>query len=556
MNRWVGTSLKIGAVFFSSIVLVGADGGKKDSDNKPIPVTVPKAVCGPHDRPETALQGQVPAALRAAGFKGFNCNLELIGQSRGDGANWQTTQFKQRARGERGDDDRDDDDGDDRDGGHGKNDTRICGYHGTASPTLSLPGRAHLGVAVLDLTDAKNPAPTAYLSTTAMLDPWESLKVNERRQLLAADNGQNGGAGPEIDIYDLSDDCRYPQLLASVAVGKADGSTGVPATVTGHEGAWAPDGLTYYGGDLRQFQYFAVDTTDPSKPKLITTFHSPFGAGPPYANVHGMSISDDGKRAYFVTAVYSSVIDFANLPNPNVIPNNGLIIADVSDIQARKPNPQVRVISKLLWKDGAAAQHTINVKIGGKPYVIFVDEGGSGGNTPRGWQAACDAGLPAWPFARIIDISDEVRPKIVSRLMLEVNNPANCSKVLPDLAGLSSFTYGSHYCSVDNRHHATTLVCGYFSSGIRVFDIRDPLRPREIAYYNPAGTTTPSPGSNHNRVGGWVAGGPDWCSAQVHLDAKKATLWSTCQDNGVLMLKFRKGVWPFEDSRTPPGAQN
>ena len=49
---------------------------------------------GPDDQPETALQGQVPAALRQAGFKGFNCNLELIAQSKGDGANWQTTQFR------------------------------------------------------------------------------------------------------------------------------------------------------------------------------------------------------------------------------------------------------------------------------------------------------------------------------------------------------------------------------------------------------------------------------------------------------------------------------
>ncbi len=159
-------------------------------------------------------------------------------------------------------------------------------------------------------------------------------------------------------------------------------------------------------------------------------------------------------------------------------------------------------------------------------------------------------------MARIIDISDETNPKIVSRLMLETHDPGNCPKVLPDVVGLLTFTYGSHYCSVDNKHHATTLACGYFNSGIRVFDIRDPLRPREIAYYNPAGTTTPTPGSNHNRLGGWVAGGPDWCSAQVHLDAKGGTLWSTCQDNGALALKFRKGVWPFPDSSTPPGAQN
>jgi hypothetical protein len=143
--------------------------------------------------------------------------------------------------------------------------------------------------------------------------------------------------------------------------------------------------------------------------------------------------------------------------------------------------------------------------------------------------------------------------------MLEVHDPKNCDKVLPDLVGLSTFTYGSHYCSVDNRQNATTLACGYFNSGIRVFDIRDPARPKEIAYYNPAGTTSPSPGSNHIGplvANNWRAGGPDWCSAQVHLDAARGTLWTTCQDNGLLMLKFEGGVWPFTTSSTPPGQQN
>ena len=92
-------------------------------------------------------------------------------------------------------------------------------------------------------------------------------------------------------------------------------------------------------------------------------------------------------------------------------------------------------------------------------------------------------------------------------------------EVLPDLAGLAFIQYGSHYCSVDNRDNATTLACSMFNSGIRIFDIRDPARPKEIAYYNPAGATTASPGSNHVSLGQWVAGGPDWCTAQVHLDA-------------------------------------
>jgi len=498
--------------------------GDDNNNDSPVPLTVPKATCGASDTPESGLQGQVPAALRASGFKGFNCNLQLVGQSKGDGANWQTTEFKDKA-------------------GH------KCAYHGTS---FSTTGRTHLGVPVIDITNAAAPAPTAYLTTTSMLDPWESLKVNERRQVLAADNGHNGGGGPEVDIYDISNDCRSPQLLSSVAVGKADGSTGTPLPIIGHEGSWAPDGLTYYGGDLSTNggQYYAVDTTDLTKPKLITAWV------PGLATVHGLSISDDGNRGYFVSLGGPPFGQSPPVIRTAANANNGLLIYDLSEIQSRKPNPQVKLISTFLFVDGGGAQHTINVKIKGKPYIVFVDEA-----TPVGFPVAsdlhyaCEAGLPVFPMARIIDISDEKAPKQVSRLMLETHDPANCSKVLPDLTGLSIFMYGSHYCSVDNRQNATTLACGYFNSGIRVFDIRDPERPKEIAYYNPPGVTTPSPGSNHTG-NNFVAGGPDWCSAQVHLDATAGTLWTTCQDNGLLTLKFTNNAWPFPESSTPAGEQN
>src|SRR5271165_3650945 len=414
MKTWLlrggyGNPLKFALIAFSCIALSALSAGSSgdEEDDSPAPLTVPKATCGASDHPETALQGQVPAALRAAGFKGFNCNLELLGQSRGDGANWQTTEF--------------------RDEHH-----HICAYHGTS---FSTANRTPLGVPVIDVTDADAPTPTGYLTTTSMLDPWESLKVNERRQLLGADNGHNGGGGPEVDIYDISGDCRTPQLLASVAVGKADGSTGVPHPVIGHEGSWAPDGLTYYGGDLRfaytvpgsgaaaSGQYYAVDTADATHPALITSWTTGIAG----SNVHGMSISDDGTRGYFVSIGGLSGSP-ADLTNPAVPANNGLLIYDLSEIQARVPNPQVHLISKLLWKDGSVAQHTIPVKIDGHPYVIFIDEAGSGGlSGPAQQAAACAAGLPPFPMARIIDIKDETKPKIVSRLALEVHNPANCS---------------------------------------------------------------------------------------------------------------------------------
>ena len=513
------------AISAIALVLTACGGGGGGSnDDGPIPLTVPKASCGANDKVESALQGQVPASLRAAGFTGFNCNLQLVGQSRGDGGNWQTTQFRDKA-------------------GH------LCGYHGTAAATA---GRTQVGVRALDLTNPANPVHTASLTSTAMLDPWESLKVNERRQMLAADNGRNGAGGPEVDIYDLSGDCRYPQLLGSVQVGLNDGG-GVTTRIVGHEGSWAPDGLTYYGGGRTvPNNYYAVDVTNPTTPKLLVAWLPPKSAAG--GRTHGLSISDDGTRGYF-TQIGTGNVD------PAVAAVNGLFIVDLTDIQSRKANPQApRVISELYWKDGATAQHTINVKIKNKPYIIFVDEAGSAGVTnTTSVTAACNAGLVPFPMARIIDLADETAPKIISRLMLETHDPANCAKVLPDITGLSIFTYGSHYCSVDNRLNATTLACGYFNSGIRVFDIRNPERPKEIAYYNPAGVATASPGSNHAQFGGTAAvggGKPDWCSAQVHLDAPTASLWTTCQDNGVLTLKFTNGVWPFPESSTPPGMQN
>ena len=444
-------------------VLVACGGGGDSTDTGPVPLTVPKVTsCGASDTPETALQGQVPAALRASGFKGNNCNLQLVGQYQGEGGNWSTARFTDTA-------------------------GRTCAYHSTAAPTAAngtpIVGRTTPGVPVIDITDPTKPTRVASLTTASMLDPWESLRINPRRQILIADNGQNGGGGPEVDIYDVSGDCRSPQFLASLAVGTGlDGGIQPAQTPVGHEGNIAPDGLTYYIGDLRRGPYHAVDIANTTKPKLISTFPITNLGLKTGITVHGMSISNDGNRVY---AVILGGLAGGVAPENDL--NNGFAIFDTSEVQARVPNAQIKLVSKALYRDGTVAQHTIPIKIGGKQYLIMVDEGGSRGlaNTAAA-QAACDVGLAPFPMARIYDISDEKNPQVVSKLMLETHDPKNCAQVIPDIAGLTTFTYGSHYCSVDNRENATALACSYFNSGVRVFDIRNPERPKEVAYYNPA----------------------------------------------------------------------
>jgi hypothetical protein len=469
--------------------------------------------CATGDVPETALQGQVPAALRAAGFKGFHCNMEAVGNLRGEGGNWSTATFTDSA-------------------GH------RCAYHSTAT---SKPSREHPGVPVIEITDPTKPVRTMSLTSPAMMDPWESLRVNAVRQILIAANGSDSTGGPEVDIYDLSIDCREPQLQHNkpMMYTKADGTQ---APINGHEGNISPDGLTYYVGDFSNKLYHAVDVSKLNDPKVVASFdmaNSPIGKSP-----HGLSVSPDGTRLY---AVAFDLGNPADLVNPNFKANNGFITLDVSDIQARKPKPQFRMVSSVAYKDGNVAQHTVITKINGKPYIVMVDEAGSAGlATVASARAACAAGLPAFPLARIYDMSDETKPLLVSKLKLETHDVKNCDAVLPDVADLAVFTYGSHYCSVDDTANATAMACSYFNSGVRVFDIRNPAQPKEIAYFNPPGTTTPAIGSGHVSLGQWRAGGPDWCASRLDFDKATGTLTTMCQDNGLYVFKFKNNVWPFK----------
>ena len=80
------------------------------------------------------------------------------------------------------------------------------------------------------------------------------------------------------------------------------------------------------------------------------------------------------------------------------------------------------------------------VTIKGHPYIISSDEAGGVG----GWAAACARGASAFGYPQIIDVGDETKPNIIAKLMLEVNDAANCSLLLsqtpPDPPGTAPGT--------------------------------------------------------------------------------------------------------------------
>jgi MYXO-CTERM domain-containing protein len=446
-------------------------------------LNVPKAKCGPKDRPETGLQGQTSNDERANGLaeQGFQCNLELVSQFQGEGASYGFAWYDR------------------------------CAYYGTANSAR----QAHPGVAVIDTADRASLKATAYLDARAMLEPWESLKVHPERRLL----GGTKGLGRSVDdkyyaFYDVTD-CAHPALLADIEV---------PGSI-GHAGNFSPDGLTYYGTYTLGPGVTILDIADPSKPKLLlhTTDYT----------VHDLAFRADGNRAYFT-----------QIPLGPTPPPNGLVIVDTSEIQSRKANPQIRTVGTLTWEDGTNAQQAVPVTYGGKPHLLFSDERGATGSGQAAKQAACDRGLPPHGFARIIDISDETKPKVVSKLMLEVSDPANCSKILSDV---DRYSYSSHYCGVDRTTDPTMAACTWRDGGLRVFDIHDPAHPSEIAYYKPpARRTAFLPGSiywgdtstattNGDRTG-------DQTASNVRFVPERKELWFTSQDNGFQIVRFTNGV--------------
>lgn len=98
-----------------------------------------------------------------------------------------------------------------------------------------------------------------------------------------------------------------------------------------------------------------------------------------------------------------------------------------------------------------------------------------------------------------------------------------------------------HYCRPDRLRNPTILGCTNFESGLRVFDIRDPRRPKEIAYYN-TGTISPtSPVVD-------LALAPPVIRRDLGM-----IFWATVS-GGFHAAKFGQGVWPFAGDRCPSGS--
>ena len=429
----------------------------------------PRATCGPGSNPETAAQGRVPGA-----------DVDSGRAQQGYTCNTEEISHY----GNRG----------------GYKVHRYidgagheCAYFDSTLlfPTNVATNGADLtGVYVLDMSDPAHPVKTDNLLTPAMQSPHESLNINTKRGLLVADMGYPTFNPGVVDIYDITQDCRHPALKSSTPLG-----------ILGHESGFSPDGNTFWVTSTGGHTLTALDISNPTLPVILWT-------GTTWTP-HGVRVSHDGNRLYVADT------------------QDGLHVLDVSQIQSRTPNPAVRELSHITWPDMSIPQVPIPVTIQGHPYLVEIDEFARG-------LAASDPSAPVGA-ARIIDIGDERHPKVVSNIRLEVNTPAARAGDQANDPGASNALqgYAGHYCAVPQETDPGIVACSFILSGLRVFDIRDPLHPREIAYFN----KPVNAGATDSRPSSYAMSAPTFVP-------ERGEIWYADGNSGFYALRVTNGVWP------------
>ena len=332
-----------------------------------------------------------------------------------------------------------------------------------------------------------------------MLSPHESLNLNVRRGLLAAVNGNLTTAPGLVAIYDVRLDCRHP-VLQSLA----------PVARFGHESGFSPDGNTFYATSTALQSITAIDVTNPGAPHAIWQ-----GA----IKSHGMSLSPDGNRGYIAD------------------PDGNMLILDTSEIQARKLEPHTREISRLTWASASIPQNAIPFTVHGKPYLLEIDEYNQGTLSMGGDPDIVGA-------ARIIDISDESHPYVVSNLRLQVNQPADHAAAAGDPGatipgGGAPQGYSAHYCDIptpwtprSSRARSSSPACASSTSGTSCIPRSRLLRR--------AGHS-PDPRMDTRRA-------TSRCPCPRSRPTRREIWWSDGA-SGFYALRVDKSVWPGSASR-------
>ena len=454
-----------------SLLAVGA--AEADWDRQPLGADVVEQdhLCSKKDRPEEPgqLQGDVPAAHQESGRarQGYNCGLSLVGQTLIERVS---------------------EDGEQQNGNANMAWAGDCAYISGpgvlfGEPPAEVPSEN--GVAVVDVSDPANPVHVRTLRTPGAAFSSEAIhavQTPDRAVLVVGEYGNVGKTDVPMDIYDVSD-CADPVLLQTfewpenthnlTISGNGryvfgtqplqvldidplfDDSPGTEARFLGNLEKEVPIPLVATGP--------GADLDDP----LPTEVREVRKSGDVSSVAHEAWPSHDASTLYIggVTAQFEAL---------TIVDLSAWLARDADNVPAGPP----RVISQRSGRGHSVRTASVDDDGEQRRLLIHSEEGVFGlakGCFPETLNPFAG---PAQPH--ITDITDPAAPAPVTQFGLEINQPENCPAQLD--SGVDAST---HYHTVDREDRTNFVMASMWNAGLRVFDVRDPERPVEVAYFNP-----------------------------------------------------------------------
>jgi len=233
------------------------------------------------------------------------------------------------------------------------------------------------------------------------------------------------------------------------------------------------------------------------------------GGGMPTGGLHSLSVSNDGRFAYYALLT------------------GGFAVVDISDFTSGAADPELRLVTQNDLRPTWPGPGTHSaVKFPGRDWIWVSDE-------VYGTATGSAHGCP-WGWARIIKISDPVRPTVEAEYRLPQNHEAACDEWEPR----PRTSYSAHNPTLTPRIAFST----WHSGGVQAVSIQRPKLPHQLAEF------LPEPLDEVNLEDPRLSSDPDTGRGE------KVVMWSypIIKDGLIYVVDLRNGLYvldydgPFE----------
>src|SRR5581483_2743566 len=496
------------AVLGVVLTAIGTSGARAwdTSPVAPAAVTAQHHLCGSADLKEGAIQGDVPKADQDSGRaqKGYNCGLALLGYTSlgKDGRPNQNANMAWAGR---------------------------CAYiAGSAGVNVAPQGKPSpppgAGVAVVSVSDSGVPTYVATLRHPGSVATSETLNAvttpSGRSVLVVGQYGNDIVSDPKpMDVYDVSNpDCaksRYlgtyywPNNIHNLTLSQ-DGRyvfATLPLQAADIPGLWDNDpktGVRYLGNieEAMDGPTIAMGPVADVAPGGVPGVTHPRDAS------HEAWASADGKTLY----VGGQTPEFEMFS-----------ILDIGAWLQRNPDGTPKGKPRLISQTSSRGHSVRTAQIGKTPYILHSEESVFGAAYSCLPQETAPFAGPAQPW--LTDISHPAHPRTVTQFGLEINDPSHCKDQLNAKENDSV-----HYHDVDDPNDTTFVMASMWNAGIRIFDVRRPARPTEVAYFNP-GDVDPTSAVKLDQAWG-----------HIRYIARSGQIWFATADGGFWVVQLESQV--------------